>query len=113
MERPLHKVHYFHIRYTVAIPAAASSSEFESGGNYRAASPPCDVDPTRGGSQQIDYVRSARTLILARARRNRFFYGTDYKEWSQYTRTSEPLTSPCNPDVASGVVPYLQRYGYA
>lgn len=101
------------IRYTVAIPAAASASEFELSGSYQASTPPCNFVALTEGYPQLDYVRAARTNILAQVT-SRFYAGMDYNGWSQFRIrpiAGENLTYPCTPDVAEGVVSYLQQYG--
>lgn len=100
------------IKYTVAIPAAASNREFSATGSYQPSTPPCDFAASSPGYPQLDYVSAARTNIFATATSYNY-YGMDYDGWSQFrgNLSGNKINYPCNPDVAEGVVSYLQQHG--
>lgn len=103
----------YKIPYTVAIPAAASFSEFEQLGSYD-ASYPSDFKVTtdfRPAFTQLAYVQSARAILMQNAK-SAYYMGIDYWSYSQYKSPAPKLGQLLMPNIPnSSVVQYLQQYG--
>lgn len=113
------------IRYTVALPAAASFSEFEQTGLYTPGeNAPTYISvqpqpPAWAGITQLGYVQAARAVIMSTCK-SPYYLGTDYWGWNQYVSPDPsngvvllpniPSTS-IEPGSAYSVVSYLQQFG--
>ena len=104
----------YKIRYTVAVPAAASFSEFEQFGYYNPSYPSdfqVDTNYTLQGFKQITYISSARAILLQNAK-SAYYLGMDYWSWGQYKSPDPQLGQLLMPNIPeANVVQYLQQYG--
>ena len=110
------------IPYTVAIPAAASFSEFEQYGLYDPSAPDDFslianyTNPATQSGYQLNYVQTARGIIVANAK-SPYYLGMDYWAWNQYVSPAPnqnwlllPNIPPNTPPL-DNVIGFLQANG--
>lgn len=104
----------YKIPYTIAIPAAASFSEFEEFGYYDTSYPMdfrVDTDFRNQGFTQLAYIQSAVAIIQKNAKSG-YFMGTDYWSWSQYKSPAPHQNQLLLPNIPpANVIQYLQQNG--
>ncbi len=100
----------YKIAYTVAIPAAASFSEFTQFGYYDVSNPPTyfrldtNYEPA---ITQLGYTQAAIDVISSTSK-SAYYLGTDYWGWGQYKSPNPAAGQLLMPNIPMGdVVTYL------
>lgn len=102
------------IKYSVAIPAASSFSEFEQYCTYDTSKPnDCSLDSS-SGFQQIQYLQSARGVIYQHCKNPSLFMGVDYWAWNQYVVPCSNMKNKILlPNIPTGAAAqYLQQTAF-
>jgi hypothetical protein len=102
----------YKIKYSVAIPAASSFSEFEKYCLFDSSKPDnCSLESS-SGFQQVEYLKSARGVIYQNCKNPALFMGVDYWAWNQYVVPCVK-TKILLPNIPTGAaVSYMQQTAF-